>query len=461
MGSTAPYLTRSQAMPHVPRAERLDQAYRLIGLFPWKGIEKRPHCVGSERVIVKTAAILTLLVIGHLIQAAPVHASASMKNASQAIAKGDVNSFNSILTRSKAVAKMQDNDERTLLHYCADRSLIPLRIWISRNFESHAQDHESEQTKFMAEILLSNGSDVNARDVFSQTPLHYAATTGNIEVARVLVAHGADVNATNKSYLTRPLHLAALNGHTAMAKLLIDNGADINAQDAFGAPINMAAGRDMLILLLNNMADSETRNKDGFTPLHLVEDKEVAQILFSHGAKLDTKGYQGRTPLHQAAMRNHNEMVQWLCSKGAPVNALDSKGYTPILLSLSMQGYNIDAKTRTETVRILLHFSADLSCRDEKGWTLMHFGVRESNMDILNLLLSKGMDINAKDKYGYTPLHWAVTNKNITMVEFLVSQGADVNARNLQGNTPLYETWGGSPVDIQISDILRSRGGTR
>jgi ankyrin repeat protein len=108
-----------------------------------------------------------------------------------------------------------------------------------------------------------------------------------------------------------------------------------------------------------------------------------------------------------------------------------------------------------------LHFGADLGCQDEKGWSLVHFAVRESNADILDLLLSKGMDINAKDKYGYTPLHWAVTNKNLRMVELLVSRGADVNARNLQGNTPLYDTWGGSPVDIQIGDILRSHGGTR
>ena len=195
--------------------------------------------------------------------------------------------------------------------------------------------------------------------------------------------------------------------------------------------------------------------------MHLVEDKEVAQLLISHGAKLDTKGYEGRTPLHQVAMRNKNDMVEWFCSKGSPVNALDSKGQTPLMLSLSMQGYNIDAKTRTETVRILLKYGADLSCRDEKGWTLLHYAIREGNTQMLDLFLSKGMDINAKDKYGYTPLHWAVTNKDKKMVEALVSRGADVNARNLQGNTPLYDTWGGSEVDIQIADTLKSRGGTR
>jgi len=411
----------------------------------------------------KTAAIVMLLILGHLIETAQVYASANMNNAARAIATGDVKSFKSILKRSQAVVKTRDNDERTLLHYCADRSLIPDRFWIGRKSESHEKNHENWQikSKEMAEILYAHGADVNAKDVFFQTSLHYAATTGNIEVARILVSHRADVDAKNRFYSSRPLHLAALNGHTSVAKLLIENGADVNAQDAFGAPVNMAAGRDMLMLLLDNKADAGTKDKDGFTPLHLVEDKEVAQLLISHGAKLDTRGYEGRTPLHQVAMRNKNDMVEWFCTKGSPVNALDSKGQTPLMLSLSMQGYNIDAKTRTETVRILLKYGADLGCRDDKGWTLLHYAIREGNTEMLDIFLRKGMDINAKDKYGYTPLHWAVTNKDKKMVEALVCRGADVNARNLQGNTPLYDTWGGSAVDIQIADTLKSRGGTR
>lgn len=415
------------------------------------------------RTVKKTAAMVMLLLVGLLIEAAQVQAFANMKHAARAIATGDINLFESILKRSQAVVKALDNDERTLLHYCADRPLILGRLWIDRKSESHGQNHDNWQvkSKVMAEILLSHGADVNAKDVFYQTPLHYAATTGNTEVAKILVAHRADVNAENRSYSSRPLHLAALNGHTSLARLLIENGADINAQDAFGAPVNMTAGRDMLVLLLENKADARAKNRDGFTPLHLAEDKEIAQILIAHGAKLDAKGYAGRTPLHQAAMRNRNDMVEWFCSKGAPVNALDSKGQTPLMLSLSMQGYNIDAKERTETVRILLKYGADLSCRDAKGWTLLHYAMREGDLEMLDLFLSKGMDINAKDKYGYTPLHWAVTNKDKKMVEALVSLGADVNARNLEGNTPLYDTWGGSKVDLEIVEILKSRGGDK
>ena len=83
-----------------------------------------------------------LLILAHLIETAQVYASANMNNAARAIATGDVNSFKSILKRSQAVVKTRDNYERTLLHYCADRSLIPDRLWIGRKSESHEKDHK-------------------------------------------------------------------------------------------------------------------------------------------------------------------------------------------------------------------------------------------------------------------------------------------------------------------------------
>jgi ankyrin repeat protein len=424
-------------------------------------------CFNLKRAMKKTATMAMLLFIGLSIGATPVQVAANITDVARAIATGDINALKTILKLSPAVVKARDDDGRTPLHYCGERPHLYMK-WAGKKARSFEQDNEKwlANGKAMAELLLSYGADVNATDVFSRTPLHYASSTGNIEVAKVLLANRADVNAKDRSYSSTALHLSALSGNTSMAKLLIENGADVNAKDKFGTPLTTAFGnRDMVALLLNNKADVEMKDEDGFAPLHLAEDKETAQLLLAHGAKLDTTGYAGRTPLHQSAMRNRNDMVEWLCSKGAHVNALDSEGQTPLIISLSQLGYNIDTKTRTDTVRILLNHGADLSCRDKsrdkKGWTLLHYAIRESNEDIVDLLLKRGMDINAKDKYGYTPLHWAVTNKDKKMVELLVSRGADVNARNLQGNTPLYDTWGGSDVDHQIAEILQNHGGRR
>ena len=85
--------------------------------------------------------------------------------------------------------------------------------------------------------LLSSGMvNVNCRDKKqnNQTPLHAAALTGDKEVAKLLIAHGADVNAACGSG-RMPLHYATSRGHKKLAQLLIQNGADTKKSDTYVA----------------------------------------------------------------------------------------------------------------------------------------------------------------------------------------------------------------------------------
>ena len=79
------------------------------------------------------------------------------------------------------------------------------------------------KTKTLAEMLLSHGADVNARDKDGYTPLHYAAQKGSKEVGELLIASGAKVNAKTKSGET-PYYWAKLTSNTGMAGLLFLNG---------------------------------------------------------------------------------------------------------------------------------------------------------------------------------------------------------------------------------------------
>ena len=73
---------------------------------------------------------------------------------------------------------------------------------------------------------LAAGTDVNAKNEWGGTPLHFAATK---EMVELLIAKGADVNAKNK-YGSTPLHRAASGGHKEIAEILIAKGADVNAK---------------------------------------------------------------------------------------------------------------------------------------------------------------------------------------------------------------------------------------
>ena len=76
----------------------------------------------------------------------------------------------------------------------------------------------------MAELLLANGTDVHARAGVFGTLLHWAARTGQEDVAKLPLAEGADVNAKDQSGATS-LRLAALYNRSKIVDLLKQHGA--------------------------------------------------------------------------------------------------------------------------------------------------------------------------------------------------------------------------------------------
>ena len=79
--------------------------------------------------------------------------------------------------------------------------------------------------------LITQGADINARDEYERTPLHYHAQVNNVEKVALLLERGADIEAQDK-YKNTPLHFAEYNAE--VAQLLIEKGADIKAKDNRG-----------------------------------------------------------------------------------------------------------------------------------------------------------------------------------------------------------------------------------
>ena len=84
----------------------------------------------------------------------------------------------------------------------------------------------------IVKLLLDRGSEINAvsRNAFSATPLQGAAAFNKIDLARLLIARGANVNCCAAEGGS-PLHEAAASGQIEFAKLLLDHEANINARD--------------------------------------------------------------------------------------------------------------------------------------------------------------------------------------------------------------------------------------
>jgi ankyrin repeat protein len=141
-------------------------------------------------------------------------------------------------------------------------------------------------------LLASEPGLANAAATDGFTPLGLASFFGHAEVTALLLARGAEVNAPSKNEMSvMPVNSAAAARHTAVVKLLLDHGADPNArQRSAFTPLHSAAHNgqiDMAELLLDRGADIHARSDEGLTPLRLALDRgrtAVAELLRARGA---------------------------------------------------------------------------------------------------------------------------------------------------------------------------------
>jgi ankyrin repeat protein len=188
-----------------------------------------------------------------------------------------------------------------------------------------------------AKAAIAAGLEVNAKSMYGFAPLHIAAANGCTDIVRLLIAHGADVNAMEETAEWTPLYCAVWSGHTDAARLLIENGAKVNVIGDYGKPLHVATSyglTDIVRLLISHGADVNAKDGDGRPPLcHATTiqnyDDAIARLLIEKGADVNAKDANGATPLHRAAWENRRDVARLLIDNGADINALDAQARTP------------------------------------------------------------------------------------------------------------------------------------
>ncbi|KAL4708155.1 hypothetical protein ACJJTC_009934 [Scirpophaga incertulas] len=93
-------------------------------------------------------------------------------------------------------------------------------------------DKDKIQYLLQKSMIVSN--TVNAPDNSGYTALHYAARNGHLDICKMLIQNGANINAATRSGKATPLHKAAAAGNTTAVTLLIKAGAAVELQDVDG-----------------------------------------------------------------------------------------------------------------------------------------------------------------------------------------------------------------------------------
>jgi uncharacterized protein len=155
-------------------------------------------------------------------------------------------------------------------------------------------------------VLALHPGLVHNRNSAFETPLHYLAIEGCCAAVELLISAGATVEVLGLNEGGTPLYHAAGLGQNEMARLLIANGADVHRQ--------------------------QTYCQD--TPLHAAAqhapDGEMIALLLAAGADIEARSYTGRTPLHEAVFMGNVATTRALLTHGANPAATDEFGDTPV-----------------------------------------------------------------------------------------------------------------------------------
>jgi TonB family protein len=200
---------------------------------------------------------------------------------------------------------------RFLLHSPISRCATALLFILFLNLPIFCGEiHEATKTGDLAKVkamLKDNPKLVSRKDDYGYTPLYLAVQWGNKEMAELLLANGADINARSGSRsqlgmgADTPLHEAVTNGRKEMVEFLLAHGADVNAEDDFGyTPLHLAAEkghRDVLEMQLANKAEINAKSIMGITPLDKADwngRKDIEELLRRHGGANGVAGlYDG------------------------------------------------------------------------------------------------------------------------------------------------------------------------
>ena len=158
----------------------------------------------------------------------------------------------------------------------------------------------------MVRLLLSKGASLKVRDNEGQSVLHTAVRTNNRELLAVLLHNGGSsadfINQKTVEGRT-PLHLAVRNDQPEMVTLLLEEGADVKITDGQGwSCLHLAVIRghsDCVVSLLHQGVDVDQLTR-GWTSLHLAsltQREDILSLLINAGASTSLTNGQGKTAL--------------------------------------------------------------------------------------------------------------------------------------------------------------------
>uniref|UniRef100_A0A8C5X9H3 Ankyrin repeat domain 17 n=1 Tax=Malurus cyaneus samueli TaxID=2593467 RepID=A0A8C5X9H3_9PASS len=395
--------------------------------------------------------------------------------------------------RAESTANAGQTDNRSLAEACSEGDVNAVRKLLieGRSVNEHTEEGESLLCLAcsagyyeLAQVLLAMHANVEDRGIKGDiTPLMAAANGGHVKIVKLLLAHGADVNAqssTGKAGCWEHLHgwiwvcgelgeewlsklcfqpffwpalgntaltYACAGGYVDVVKVLLESGASIEDHNENGHTPLMEAGSaghvEVARVLLENgaaniNAQTEETQETALTLACCGGFLEVADFLIKAGADIELGC---STPLMEAAQEGHLELVKYLLAAGANVHATTATGDTALTYACE--------NGHTDVADVLLQAGADLEHESEGGRTPLMKAARAGHVCTVQFLISKGANVNRTTANNdHTVLSLACAGGHLAVVELLLAHGADPTHRLKDGSTMLIEAAKGGHTSV-------------
>jgi ankyrin repeat protein len=260
------------------------------------------------------------------------------------------------------------------------------------------------------------------------------------KIARLLLEHGADVNAAPTSFVKRanlqsPAQLAAGAGHETILRILLEYQADVNfrGHDGFGtSPLLLAVQGGhiacvRLLLSANGIdVDASCVAEQGNTPLHVAirnDNLEIAELLVEHGADVNAVNDRDETITSAVLSKPWLEdkylpMVQRLIDYGSLTDDIDMAGNTAFMVGAPRNDW---PPTFLEAFRILFKNETNIDLQNADGKTSLVLATERNDFLMAEILLECMIEIRHHDFQGIChSLHLAVSKGHESLVFLLL-----------------------------------------
>ncbi|MDB4794666.1 ankyrin repeat domain-containing protein [bacterium] len=326
--------------------------------------------------------------------------------------KGDI-AIAKVLLDNGADLNIRSSHELLPLHYAAMWGYLNyVELFITKGAKINSKSIEKQIEYNDVAMHIDESTIVQVKHTFTSlggmTPLHFAVSNSHLKTVNYLITNESNVNARNNKGQT-PLDFAKDNN---IITILIDNGGKTGLVMAAEESIYLSAKYGNLSAIKEHLANGVNVNsKDdaGMMPLHFaVNNKhlEIIEFLIANGANVNERNNKNETPLDLASSNN---ITTILIDNGA-MSGLVMAAEESILFAAKYGNLN--------AIKEHLANGVNVNTKNDAGMVSLHFAVRRA-VEFLN-------------SHFDPPI-----GEHLEIIEILIANGANVNERNNKNETPL------------------------